>query len=127
LIDAGVPLTIDFIIKCLQRFILVFVLILIFEIIDLAKDDPHLHTVPQQIGIQKTKLLGLALMFVFFGLGFLLRTPDFMQILVNLIMFALVAGFLKFAHPGRSRYYSAFWVESLPVIWMLLVLISGKI
>jgi hypothetical protein len=125
LIDAGIPLSADFVIKCIQRFLLVFVLILIFEIIDLAKDDPHLHTVPQQIGVQKTKLLGLALLFVFLGLEFLLRSPDFTQIVVNLIMFALVAAFLKFAHPGRSRYYSAFWVESIPVVWFAMVLFSS--
>jgi hypothetical protein len=33
-----------------STFYIGFVLILIFEILDLANDDPHLHTVPQQIG-----------------------------------------------------------------------------
>ena len=39
----------------IQRFILIFVLVLIFEIIDVTKDDPHLQTVPQMIGVEKTK------------------------------------------------------------------------
>jgi hypothetical protein len=34
-----------------STFYIGFVLILIFEILDLANDDPHLHTVPQQIGV----------------------------------------------------------------------------
>jgi hypothetical protein len=35
-----------------STFYIGFVLILIFEILDLANDDPHLHTVPQQIGVR---------------------------------------------------------------------------
>lgn len=41
-INAEIPFIPDFFIKCIQRFVLVFVLILVFEIIDLANDDPHL-------------------------------------------------------------------------------------
>jgi hypothetical protein len=39
-----------FLSKMCSTFYIGFVLILIFEILDLANDDPHLHTVPQQIG-----------------------------------------------------------------------------
>jgi hypothetical protein len=37
-----------------------------FEILDLANDDPHLHTVPQQIGVSKTKIVGLLLLLPFY-------------------------------------------------------------
>ena len=65
IMDAEIVLTSDVYLKCLQRFILVFVLILIFEIIDLKNDDPHLQTVPQQIGVRQTKVLGYALLIMF--------------------------------------------------------------
>ena len=71
LLNAHLDLNFDFLIKCIQRFILVFDLILVFEIIDLANDDPHLKTVPQQIGVRQTKILGLMLLLPFYFLELL--------------------------------------------------------
>ncbi len=125
LIDAGVPVTIDFLVKCLQRFIIVFVLILIFEIVDLTKDDPHLHTVPQQIGVRKTKWLGALLLLIFLLLDLLLAQANVTQFVINLILAVVTAAFLVFARIDSSRYYSAFWVESIPLLWLAMVLFSG--
>lgn len=121
LVNAHLDLGIDFLIKCIQRFILVFNLILVFEIIDLANDDPHLKTVPQQIGVKKTKVLGLLLLFPFYFLELLKNNFIEKQLLVNLILVVLLALFLAFANEKRSKYYSVFWVESIPIIWWLLV------
>lgn len=115
----------DFFLKCTQRFILVFVLILIFEIIDLEKDDPHLHTVPQQIGVARTKFLGTFLLFPLYFMELLRTRIDLNQLYVNLILQMLLAGFIYFANTKRSRYYAAFWVESVPVLWWLLILLFG--
>ena len=41
-----------------------------FEIIDLSNDDPHLKTVPQQIGVKRTKIVGLLLLLPFYLLEF---------------------------------------------------------
>ena len=123
LVNAHLDLGIDFLIKCIQRFILVFNLILVFEIIDLANDDPHLKTVPQQIGVKKTKVLGLLLLLPFYFLELLKNNFIEKQLLVNLILVVLLALFLAFANEKRSKYYSVFWVESIPIIWWLLVVI----
>ena len=124
LIDANIPMSSDFLVKCIQRFIVVFVLILIFEIVDLAKDDPHLHTVPQQIGVAKTKWLGALLLLVFLLLDIVLQTNP-LQYLINAILAIAIAVFLSYANPQRSRYYSAFWVESVPIFWWLMVAASS--
>ena len=121
LVNAHLDLGFDFLIKCIQRFILVFNLILVFEIVDLANDDPHLKTVPQQIGIKKTKILGLLLLLPFYFLEFLKNNFIEKQLVVNLILVVLLALFLAFANEKRSKYYSVFWVESIPIIWWLLV------
>ena len=121
LVNAHLDLGFDFLIKCIQRFILVFNLILVFEIVDLANDDPHLKTVPQQIGIKKTKILGLLLLFPFYFLEFFKNNFIEKQLVVNLILVVLLALFLAFANEKRSKYYSVFWVESIPIIWWLLV------
>jgi hypothetical protein len=124
LLNAGVSVNSDFYLKCIQRFLLVFILVLIFEIIDLRNDDPHLKTVPQQIGVNKTKKLGLLLLIPFCFLEFFIINSNPTQLLVNLILVIIIALFLLFSNENRSKYYSSFWVESIPVLWWLMILCS---
>ena len=122
-LNAEIAITSDFYLKCIQRFILIFVLVLIFEIIDLANDDPHLQTVPQQIGVKRTKTLGLLLMILFYFLEFLKSNFDENQLVVNLILVIMISLFLLFSNEKRSKYYTSFWVESVPIVWWLLLLL----
>ena len=122
LINAEIPFTTDFFIKCIQRFILVFVLILVFEILDLANDDPHLQTVPQTIGVKKTKLLGFLLLIPFWFLEVFITTFNYHDAVINLIMVTMLMLFIAFANPNRSKYYTSFWVESVPIFWWLMVM-----
>lgn len=122
LINAHVDLGFDFYLKCVQRFILVFVLILIFEIIDLTNDDPHLQTVPQQIGVRRTKIVGLFLMLIpFYFLEFFKINFVEKQLFINLVLVLMVSLFLFFSNEKRSKYYTSFWVESIPILWWLMV------
>ena len=121
LLNAEVAITSDFFLKCIQRFILIFVLVLVFEIIDMSKDDPHLQTVPQQIGAKMTKNLGIALMILFYFLEFLKSNFDVKQLIVNFVLVVLVSLSLIFVNEQRSKYYTSFWVESIPILWWLMV------
>lgn len=123
ILDSEIPITPDFYLKCLQRFILIFVLVLIFEIIDLAYDDPHLKTVPQQIGVKRTKILGLLLLIPFYLLEFFKSNLDKDQLIVNFILVLMISLFLIFANEKRSKYYTSFCVESIPIVWWLLLLL----
>lgn len=127
IINADADITSDFYLKVVQRFLLIFVLVLIFEIIDLQNDDPHLKTVPQQIGVKKTKILGFILLFVFCALEiFNNKGNDTINIQVfslplQLIIAIIIGFFLGFANQFRSKYYTSFWVESVPILWWLVV------
>jgi len=121
LINAEIPFTIDFFIKCIQRFVLVFVLILVFEILDLANDDPHLKTVPQTIGVKKTKLLGFLLLIPFWFLEVFIATFNYHDALINFVMVVTLMLFIFFANPNRSKYYTSFWVEAVPIFWWLMI------
>lgn len=121
--NAGLLLTSDFYLKCLQRFLLIFVLILIFEIIDLAKDDPYLQTVPQQIGVKRTKQLGFLLLALFFSLNFFSFIIDVNFEYLSFIIAIVTTLFLAFANEKRTKYYTSFWVESVPILWWILLLI----
>ncbi len=128
-LNAEIAITSDFYLKCIQRFILVFVLILIFEILDLTNDDPHLKTVPQQIGINRTKVLGYLLMLLFCLLEFFNSNANdfidfgFFTFSLQLIIAVIVALLLYFSNQNRSKYYTLFWTESVPILWWLLVVL----
>jgi hypothetical protein len=121
LLNADIPLGFDFYLKFIQRFILVFVLILIFEILDLANDDPHLKTVPQQIGVKRTKIAGLLLLLPFYLLELLKKNFNEEQLIVNGILVVTLSLFLAFANEKNNKYYTSFWVESIPIFWWLMV------
>ena len=105
--------------------IVIFVLILIFEIIDLAQDDPHLQTVPQQIGLKQTKILGYVLLVIFCVLAFFARNINsefsFFPLQLMFVIAIVTALFLAFANENRSKYYTSFWVESVPILWWLML------
>lgn len=123
IINAGLQLSQSVFLKFGQRFLLVIILILIFEIIDLKNDDLSLKTVPQRLGVEKTKFLNLMLLIPFYCLEFL--QPDFQmeQLWINLILILVLALFTLFSSPKRSDYYTSFWVESVPLFWWVLVLV----
>jgi hypothetical protein len=125
IINAQLPLATDVFLVAMQRFILIFVLILIFEIIDLKQDDPHLKTVPQQIGVKYTKKLGSVLLLVLVCLEFLFTNISYPALVLKAGIAVTVLLFLLFANDKRSRYYSSFWAESIPILWYALLLFFG--
>lgn len=94
-------------------------LILVFEILDLANDDPHLQTVPQTIGVKRTKILGFSLLVPFWVLVILSFTLH--DLIINLVMVVTLMLFIFFANTNRSKYYTSFWVESVPIFWWLMI------
>jgi hypothetical protein len=100
-----------------------FALLFNFEIIDLKVDVIDLQTIPQQIGVKSTKILGFFLLIVFCLLNFLYVKTQVVFLLTDFIIAAVVAVFLAFAHQERCKYYTSFWVESIPIVWWLLILL----
>lgn len=125
LVNAGYDLTTDVYIKFSQRFLLVLILILIFEIIDLKEDDPHLKTIPQQIGVWNTKWLNLLLLVPFYFLELFKSEVDFRQLMVNVVLVVMTALFTIFASPERSKHYTLFWVEAIAIFWLGLVMVAN--
>lgn len=120
ILNVGVTFSSTVLIQTAQRFVLLLALILIFEIIDLKKDDPFLRTVPQRIGVKRTKTVGLFLLLLFCSLELLIVDFDQTSFLINVKWSIIIAFFILFSHPNRSTYYTSFWAESLPIIGLLL-------
>lgn len=119
LVDRDVELTYNVYLLLLQRFLIVVVLILPFDIRDVQYDAISLQTIPRKIGIEKTKRLGLILMVFCLILEYLASTTNTMQTPFMLFFF-LVILFVMRAKIDQSKYYSSFWVESLPIVWWLI-------
>ena len=122
ILNSGYKIQPEIAILILQRLLIIFSLILIFEIKDLKNDDPHLKTVPQQIGVKNTKTLGFVLLFIFSGLEFFNSNFQFLESLLNFFIAIVIGVFLFFTTENRSKYYTDFWVESIPIVWWLLFL-----
>jgi hypothetical protein len=122
LIELGVAIETDAVIISVQRFIFVMVLMLPFEIRDLIYDSLKLGTIPQRIGIKKTKTIGVFLLMVFFMLDYFKDELSSDSILSTLIITFITLLFLVFSNKNQSKYYSAFWVESLPIVWLVVLL-----
>ena len=114
----------DVVITTLQRFVFVIALMLPFEIRDLSYDSLKLATIPQKIGVKQTKIIGVLLLMLFFFLEFFKDNLQANSILILVIVLMITLLFVIFSKKERSRYYSAFWVESVPIMWLLLILFS---
>src|SRR5690554_2178312 len=123
LLNNHVPLDTNVVVSCFQRFVFVTVLMFPFEIRDLNYDSLKLATIPQQIGIKNTKMVGVLLLMLFFLLEFLKPQLNVEHTVSLLITMFVTLMFLIFANRNQGRYYSSFWVEGIPLVWLLLLLV----
>lgn len=94
----------------MQRLLVVLCLLIPFEIVDQEIDAKTLVTLPHKIGIQNTKLAGYFLLLIAYF---------FVQL--DLIITLVICVFIFFSNANRSKYYTSFWTESLPILWWLLL------
>jgi hypothetical protein len=122
-INANFDFSTVVILKCIQRFVLVFVLMLIFEIIDLQFDKKSLETIPQKLGTKKAKWLSYLLMFLFLFLEYIKPNITLNQFAITFLVASILGLFTFYAKSKRNKYYTSFWVESIPIIWLVLLII----
>lgn len=104
-----------------QRFLLVVVWILPFEIRDIAYDDLSLGTIPQQLGINRTKVIGLVLLCLVLWCEFYIENGQSWKISATIIICVLSGKLLLKSKKSQGIYFASFWVESIPVWWFLLI------
>lgn len=111
-------LPIEFYLSLIQRFFLLTSLLIPFEIMDSKIDDKSLNTLPQLMGIDSTKLFGILLVIPFIVLEFLKLHPSYLVLPIAVVTVV----FINFTELDRNKYYTSFWVESVPIFWWLLLL-----
>ncbi|MEM6720440.1 MAG: hypothetical protein AAF611_14030 [Bacteroidota bacterium] len=124
LLNADVALTdTNVLLCCFQRFIFVLILMIPFEISDLSYDAEGLGTLPQRIGILRTKQLAYVWVFLFVALDYLIRDAFSVSFFVTVGISILSTFCIWQSRIKKSKYFTAFWVESIPILWCVLLLL----
>jgi hypothetical protein len=120
-ITVVVPLksSVDVVWFFVQRFLLLSSVMIPFEILDSTTDSVSLRTLPHLFGITKTKQIGYVLVSLFCIVSF--YTLDCLYPCFIYALFSVVA--IYFSSEKRSWYYTSFWVESLPILWWLILIV----
>lgn len=105
-----------------QRVLFVVVLIIPFEIRDLKVDEESLGTLPQKVGVKNTKLIGVLFLIIFFLLEFF-KNELIVSHLTALLLIVTITVFLVMKSTVKqSKYYASFFVEGIPILWLVLLL-----
>ncbi|MDP2688407.1 MAG: hypothetical protein Q8O62_14400 [Aequorivita sp.] len=126
-VAAEVSISGDLLLTFFQRIMIVIALILPFEIRDVPYDSLYLKTLPQQLGVKTTKLIGegvllLCLVFEFF------KQDYAVAYILSLLVFCVVLGWLiVISKKEQTRYFSSFWVEGLPILWYALFILFEQL
>jgi hypothetical protein len=115
------PILLDFYISLTQRFFILISLLIPFEILDSKTDAISLQTLPQKFGIKSAKLFGILLVIPFMLFEFLKVNYSFVVLPIGMITVL----FIYFSSLERNKYYTSFWVESIPIFWLLLLVVFG--
>ena len=110
----------DAMVEAVQRYIYVIIAMLPFEIRDMRYDSIKLSTIPQRIGIARTKVIGVLLIALMFLLEFFKDEFWLNKTIILGIICALLLLLLVFSNINQKKYYSGFWVEGIPILWAIL-------
>lgn len=110
-----------------KRFVFVSALMIPFEIYDSQLDEKTLNTLPQKFGIETAKKFGYGLLLLFVVLEVLNFNMDANfkthYLIIDIVITIVIAFAIYFSSLKRNQYYTTFWVESIPIMWWVLLLV----
>ena len=113
----------SYIIFGIQRFIFVFVLTIPFDIRDTKTDKIELKTIPQILGIFKSKLLGISLLITNTTIFYFTDKISLILILVEVFIYIILSIILVISNSKKHLNFTRFWVEGIPIIWFIILFI----
>lgn len=103
-----------------ERMIWVITLMIPFEIRDVVDDKKFGRSVISSIGIAKAKFISIGLLALFI----ILRRLIYDRLLaIDILIYATLFIMILITSQQQNRYFSSFWVESLPILWLIFSLI----
>ena len=123
LYEAGIVFTSNVYIEFFQRFLFLVVIIIPFDIRDMHIDPKTLKTLPQILGVNYAKIVGYTLLLIHILCENFKENRDNSSMYVLIIISIVTAIFLQFSTPKRTRYFTSFWVEAIPIFWYGLIVL----
>lgn len=119
LVEYGFAIGFDETVIALQRFLLIAAITIPFDIRDINYDSTALHTLPETLGIAQSKRLALLFLMLFLGFTFLLDNADAQNLQLHFVVAVISAILIMRAKVEQSVFYTSFWIEAIPVFWLL--------
>ena len=116
-ISRQIGLTWDVWVESVQRIFLVLALLVPFEIRDLKYDDAELKTLPQRLGVKRTKVIGVVWTVSFLLLSFVMKDEPRLALYSKVVLALALVTLILRTQVDQGRYYASFWVEALPIFW----------
>lgn len=110
----------------LQRFVFAMTIALPFDVLDMRIDQPGLGTIPQLYGVETTRTACVVLLTLTVILEVFKIQIDTAEIGVLLVIVAVTYYLLHRSTEEQSRYFSAFWIDGIPILWFILLFIAKK-
>ncbi|WP_158278692.1 hypothetical protein [Rhodohalobacter mucosus] len=107
----------------LQRLLFVIALTIPFDIRDRASDPESLGTIPMIFGNRNAILLGSSLLFVSLLIELLFRENPLPEVMLHTLIILLTGGLLWKSIHRHTDNLASFWVEGIPILWVLLFLL----
>jgi hypothetical protein len=117
--EVGFAFNSTVLIEFFQRIFILIAITLPFDIRDVNYDSKLLKTLPQVLGIKASIWLGELLLFLFVILAFFIKD----SLLISISIASITGFFLWFSSSKTSIYYTSFWVEAIPIFWLILIII----
>lgn len=124
LINYEIFIGLNEVILFIQRFLIIVVITIPFDIRDLSYDHENLKTLPQVIGLKRSKVFGMFFLMLFLGLELFKNSSDNIGLRNNFLIALISMFFLIRANEDQHKYYCAFYVESIPILWFFLYLLK---
>jgi hypothetical protein len=106
----------------IKQFLILFALLIPFEIADVNTDALLTKTLPQRFGLLASKTMG----FVAVGIFILLSLQTWTSPVADMALGLMTIIAIYFANENNSIYYTTFWVEALPIVWAIMVFIESS-
>nr|WP_299344433.1 hypothetical protein [Allomuricauda sp.] len=110
-----------------QRFLLVIILMLPFEIRDMETDFEKLRTIPQIIGIRSTTILGVVLTLLFVLLTLFKDYLTQQEMVSKILLGAVLIPMLLASKKKQSKYFTSFWIEAIPIFWVISIVVLREL
>ncbi len=109
-------------IEFFERFLFVFALTIPFDVRDVKIDSESMQTIPQVIGVQWSKRLAILFLLLILILDNSFFETWHFQTNKTVILFVFLSFLIVKTTPEKSRFHTSFWVEGVPILWLLIIL-----